>query len=91
MALVKHTRRNGIRVNTKAQVLDLADLSSTSTALSDNSIDDQAVIPRLYAAGECAHYLGRSHGHGTLGIYSYYGRIAGQQAASETSSQGIQA
>jgi succinate dehydrogenase/fumarate reductase flavoprotein subunit len=91
MTLVKHTRRNGIRVNTKAQVLDRADLSSSSTALSNNSIDDQAVIPRLYAVGECAHYLGRSHGHGTLGIYSYYGRIAGQQAASETSSQGMQA
>jgi len=40
-------------------------------------------IPRLYAAGECANYLGRYHSHGTLGIYSFYGRIAGKTAAAE--------
>jgi succinate dehydrogenase/fumarate reductase flavoprotein subunit len=91
MAIIKHTRRNGIRVNMMAQVLDRADLSSGDAAPARASLDAEAVIPRLYAAGECAHYLGRSHGHGTLGIYSYYGRVAGRQAATETTSQGVQA
>lgn len=81
MALLKHTRRNGIRVNTHGQVLDRADLLLENSAV--NSIDNETVIPRLYAAGECANYLGRYHGHGTLGIYSFYGRVAGKNAGAE--------
>jgi succinate dehydrogenase/fumarate reductase flavoprotein subunit len=83
MALLKHTRRNGIRVNTRGQVLDRAGFSTESDVSADTSIDDERVIPHLYAAGECAHYLGRYHGHGTLGIYSFYGRVAGKTAAAE--------
>jgi succinate dehydrogenase/fumarate reductase flavoprotein subunit len=83
MALLKHTRRNGIRVNTRAQVLDRAAFSADSSGAADISLDQETVIPRLYAAGECAHYLGRYHGHGTLGIYSFYGRVAGRNAAAE--------
>jgi succinate dehydrogenase/fumarate reductase flavoprotein subunit len=83
MALIKHTRRNGIRVNTRGQVLDRAGLLETANSDSAKSIDDEKPIPRLYAAGECAHYLGRYHGHGTLGIYSFYGRVAGKSAALE--------
>jgi succinate dehydrogenase/fumarate reductase flavoprotein subunit len=83
MALLKHTRRNGIRVNTRGQVLDRAALSADSSAAADMALDQEPVIPRLYAAGECAHYLGRYHGHGTLGIYSFYGRVAGRYAAAE--------
>lgn len=81
MALLKHTRRNGIRVNTKGQVLSRKGLSATADPQPKRSIDDEPIIPGLYAAGECAHYLGNSHGHGTLGIYSYFGRVAGRQAA----------
>lgn len=80
MALVKHTRRNGIRANTRAAVLERAGLLHSDTI----ALDQQVTIPRLYAAGECVNYLGRSHGHGTLGIYSYFGRIAGKSAAAES-------
>ncbi|HWR17701.1 MAG TPA: FAD-dependent oxidoreductase [Terriglobales bacterium] len=83
LAILKHTCRNGIRVNTRGQVLDRAGLHDEGKV---GSIDDERVIPRLYAAGECAHYLGRYRGHGTLGIYSFYGRMAGIHAAAEKSS-----
>jgi succinate dehydrogenase/fumarate reductase flavoprotein subunit len=86
MALLKHTRRNGIRVNTRGQVLDRSALQAEDSPSGESlSIDHQKTIPRLYAAGECAQYLGRYHTHGTLGIYSYYGRVAGKNAASEKS------
>lgn len=84
MALLKHTRRNGIRVNTRAQTLDRASLLQGENNALRTSLDNLPVIPRLYAAGECANYLGRYHSHGTLGIYSFFGRIAGRNAASET-------
>jgi succinate dehydrogenase/fumarate reductase flavoprotein subunit len=83
MALLKHTRRNGIRVNTRGQVLDRAGFSMEGDISAEFSVDDERAIPHLYAAGECAHYLGRYHGHGTLGIYSFYGRVAGKHAAAE--------
>jgi len=84
MALLKHTRRNGIRVNTRGQVLDRSELQAPGDIAFDRiSIDREKTIPHLYAAGECAHYLGRYHSHGTLGIYSFYGRVAGKSAASE--------
>jgi succinate dehydrogenase/fumarate reductase flavoprotein subunit len=84
MALLKHTRRNGIRVNTRSQVLDRADLLGPGDSSFETiSIDHEKTIPRLYAAGECAHYLGRYHTHGTLGVYSFYGRVAGKNVASE--------
>src|SRR5262249_14196534 len=82
MALLKHTRRNGIRVNTRGQVIDRAGLLAEDNS-TDSSIDNEKVIPHLYAAGECAHYLGRYHSHGTLGIYSFYGRIVGKNVALE--------
>jgi succinate dehydrogenase/fumarate reductase flavoprotein subunit len=86
MALVKHTCRNGIRVNTRGQVLSRAGLARTN-ASRPAALDDQPVIPRLYAAGECAHYLGRYHGHGTLGIYSFYGRVAARRALAEKAAE----
>ena len=85
MALIKHTRRNGIRVNTRGQVLDRAGLLPAQNRSSVDSLDQEKTIPGLYAAGECANYLGRYHGHGTLGIYSFYGRVAGTNAARERS------
>jgi succinate dehydrogenase/fumarate reductase flavoprotein subunit len=84
MGLIKHTRRNGIRVNTRGQVLDRVELLGDNSPRPHRSVDDEKVIPHLYAAGECANYLGRYHGHGTLGIYSFYGRIAGKNAAAES-------
>jgi succinate dehydrogenase/fumarate reductase flavoprotein subunit len=84
MSLVKHTRRNGIRVNTRSQVLDRAEFLAEGSFTTETSIDDEQTIPHFYAAGECANYLGRSHGHGTLGIYSFYGRVAGRSAAAES-------
>jgi hypothetical protein len=83
MALLKHTRRNGIRVNSRGQVLDRAGFSIEGDVRAETSIEHEGVIPHLYAAGECANYLGRYHGHGTLGIYSFYGRVAGKNAAAE--------
>jgi succinate dehydrogenase/fumarate reductase flavoprotein subunit len=83
MALIKHTRRNGIRVNTRGQVLDRVGFLEKGNNISAKSIDDEKPIPHFYAAGECAHYLGRYHGHGTLGIYSFYGRVAGKNGALE--------
>jgi succinate dehydrogenase/fumarate reductase flavoprotein subunit len=86
LALIKHTRRNGIRVNTRGQVLDRSGLAAAKNPASGKvSIDDEKFISRLYAAGECANYLGRYHSHGTLGIYGFYGRVAGKSAASEKS------
>jgi urocanate reductase len=82
MALLKHTRRNGIRGNTRGQVLDRAGLSASSEG-PGASIDEQQTISRLFAAGECAHYLGCFHSHGTLGVYSFFGRVAGRSAAAE--------
>lgn len=80
LCMLRHTQRNGIRVNTKAQVLDRSDLLSAQGV----SIDKEKTIPHLYAAGECAAgYYGFYHVHGTLGIYMVYGRIAGQNAAAE--------
>jgi len=85
MAMLKHTRRNGIRVNTRGHVLDRSSLSLTPRIQHDTvSLDSENTIPHLYAAGECANYLGRYHTHGTLGIYSYFGRVAGKNAANET-------
>lgn len=79
LAMLRHTRRNGIRVNTKSQVLDRSQLLENDGI----SINFEKTIPRLYAAGECANYLGRYHSHGTLGLYSFYGRVAGRNAAAE--------
>jgi hypothetical protein len=84
LALIKHTRRNGIRVNMRGQVLDRSGLVAAKNTASENvSIDNGKFISRLYAAGECANYLGRYHSHGTLGIYGFYGRVAGKNVAAE--------
>jgi hypothetical protein len=81
LAMIRHTRRNGIRVNTRSQVLDRSQLLESNGI----PIDQERTIPHLYAAGECANYLGRYHSHGTLGMYSFYGRVAGKNAVAEIS------
>ncbi|MBI2854912.1 MAG: FAD-dependent oxidoreductase [Chloroflexi bacterium] len=77
--MLRHTQPGGLRINTKAQVLDRADQMLTRGI----SIDQERVIPHLYAAGECAGFLGWRRTHGKLGHYVTFGRIAGRNAAGE--------
>jgi succinate dehydrogenase/fumarate reductase flavoprotein subunit len=81
LAMMHHTRRSGIRVNSSSQVIDRSVWQSPAVI----SIDNEKTIPHLYAAGECGNYLGRYHSHGTLGMDSFYGRVAGRNAAAEKS------
>lgn len=82
-SLIRHTQRNGVRVNTKSQVID-------GWAAIDNplepaaSIDDEPVIPHLYAAGELGDALGWRRVHNSLGHYTTAARNAGANAAKET-------
>jgi len=86
--IVRHTQRNGIRINSKAQVIDVVasqwaqDQETTQNIV---SINQEPVIPHLYAAGECTGGWGYRRYHNTLGMYSIFGRIAGQNAAREPS------
>lgn len=78
-SLIRHTQRNGLRVNTKSQVIELAGARDTSLT----SIDDEPVIPRLYAAGELGNCLGYRRPHNSLGHYTTAARVAGENAAKE--------
>lgn len=81
-SLIRHTQRNGLRVNTKSQVIDgWADLEDVSVPVA--SIDDEPVIPHLYAAGELGNVLGWRRVHNSLGHYTTAARNAGQNAALE--------
>lgn len=85
--VVRHTQRNGIRVNSKLQVIDqMASLWQQDQELDSQpiSIDMEPVIPHLYAAGECAAVFGWRRLHGSLPGYSLFGWLAGQHAAAET-------
>mgnify|MGYP000980439642 CR=1 FL=1 len=85
-SLIRHTQRNGIRVNTKAQVIEQADqIAGYDGTSSDKSvsIDDEKVIPRLYASGELANIMGWRRTHGSMGNYAIFARIAGENAAKE--------
>lgn len=86
--IVRHTQRNGIRINSKAQVIDNMASQWMQNQEDENnilSINQEPVIPHLYAAGENAGNLGWRRYHNTLGVYSIFGRIAGQNAAAEPS------
>jgi len=48
------------------------------------SIDEEKVIPHLYAAGECSGFLGWRRNHGKLGVCVTFARIAGENAAKES-------
>ncbi len=78
---LRHTQRNGLRINSKARVLELSD--NWDGVVATRSIDQERVIPHLYAAGECSNVLGWRRPHGTMGIYATLGRFAGQSAAKE--------
>ena len=86
--VVRHTQRNGIRINSSAQVIDMMASQWRQNQEDENnilSINQEPVIPHLYAAGECAGNLGWRRYHNTLGVYSIFGRIAGQNGAAEPS------
>jgi len=80
LSMIRHTQPGGLRINTKAQVLDRYD-----PALAEGvSIDEENTIPHLYAAGETTGFLGWRRVHGKLGACASFGRLAGQNAAAET-------
>ena len=80
--MIRHTQDGGLRINSKAQVLDISGLKNVA----GGSVDAQPVIPHLYAAGEVTAFLGWRHTHGKLGNCATFGRIAGKNAAAETAS-----
>ena len=81
-SLIRHTQRNGLRVNTKSQVIDAwADIEDPTVPVA--SIDDEPVIPHLYAAGELGNVLGWRRVHNSLGHYTTAARNAGVAAAQE--------
>jgi succinate dehydrogenase/fumarate reductase flavoprotein subunit len=76
-----HDQMSGITVNTKGQVVKRDSHIGPAVV----PIDQQAVIERLYAAGEIAGgYYGNKRGHGKIGIIMNAGRIAGAAVAKET-------
>jgi flavocytochrome c len=75
-----HDQMGGLRANTKGQVLDRQEQLSGKVI----PIDQQKVIPNLYAAGESVGgYVGTDRGHGKISIYMVFARIAGKYAAGE--------
>jgi succinate dehydrogenase/fumarate reductase flavoprotein subunit len=88
VSLVRHTQRNGLRVNSKSQVLEMADqMDGYDGTQIDSfiSIDEEKVIPHLYAAGEIGNCLGFRRTHNSVGHYITSSRLAGINAAQETS------
>ena len=86
-SLIRHTQRNGVRVNTRSQVIAQVDQRDGYSGVSEDmkvSIDDEKVIPHLYAAGELGNIVGYRAPHGSLGNYAIFARIAGENAAKET-------
>jgi succinate dehydrogenase/fumarate reductase flavoprotein subunit len=91
--IIMHTQHGGIRTNSKCQVISVisqrppdVELPADGSVLHGEPIplDEEPVIPHLYAVGECAHQLGYRRIHRVLGPYSSLGRIAGMNAAKET-------
>jgi len=81
-SVICHTPRNGLRVNTKSQVIERSDLWDGGASI---SIDDEKVIPRLYAAGEAGNIVGYRRAHNSLGHFTTAARVAGENAAKEIS------
>ena len=80
-SVVRHTQRNGIRVNTKMQVIDgWADIDDVHAAV---PIDEEAVIPHLYAAGELGDICGWRRVHNSLGHYTTAARICAENVVEE--------
>jgi succinate dehydrogenase/fumarate reductase flavoprotein subunit len=78
MNIIRHTPPGGLRINSKGQVLDRAQLFDGMTSV---GVDEEQVIPGLYAAGECAAFVGFRRSHRKTGPIITMGRIAGISAA----------
>lgn len=78
-SLIRHTSRNGVRVNTKCQAIDQSSMHDTTV----RSCDEETVIPHLYVCGECSNTQGYRRPHNSLGHYATTARIAGENVAAE--------
>ena len=86
-SLIRHTQRNGLRVNTRSQVIEQWDQVDGYSGVSEGgsiSIDAENVIPHLYAAGEIGNVCGQRRVHNSVGHYITAARIAGENGAGET-------
>ena len=79
-SLIRHTGRNGLRVNSKSQVIDSIAMQDTTVV----SVNEEPVIPHLYAAGEVGNALGYRRPHNSLGHYATAAMISGENVALET-------
>lgn len=78
-SLIRHTQRNGLRCNTKMQVIeDKVGYKAVS------SIDKLKTIPNLYVAGESGNIFGWKRTHNTLAHYITAAIIAGRNCAKRT-------
>jgi hypothetical protein len=75
-SLIRHTQRNGLRCNTKMQVIE----DKTGWKASA-SIDELKTIPQLYVAGESGNIFGWKRTHNTLAHYITAAIIAGRNCA----------
>jgi succinate dehydrogenase/fumarate reductase flavoprotein subunit len=82
--IIRHTPGGGLRINSRGQVLDRSAQWDGAVAA---SIDEEKVIPKLYAAGECAAFVGFRRAHRKTGPILTMGRIAGIAAAAERSTE----
>ncbi len=78
--VIRHTPAGGLRINSKGQVLDRSHQWDGRVA---SSIDEELIIPHLYASGEAAAFVGFRRAHRKTGPILTMGRIAGQAAAEE--------
>jgi hypothetical protein len=78
-SLIRHTQRNGLRCNTKMQVIEASEGYAPVT-----SIDKLKTIPNLYVAGESGDIFGWKRTHNTLAHYITAAIIAGQNCAKKT-------
>lgn len=82
--LITHDQCAGMRVNSKMQVIDQTMQAETGTGPSV-ALDEERVIPHLYAAGEVTGGLfGADRGSGKMGSYLIQGRFAGKNAVKES-------
>jgi flavocytochrome c len=76
-----HDQMSGLTVNVPGQVIKRSEHIGPTPI----PIDQQEVIPRLYAGGECCGgYYGKNRGHGKIGLIMNISRRVGRSAAAET-------
>ncbi len=80
MNIIRHTPPGGLRINSRGQVLDR---SAQWDGVQAVGIDQEPVIPHLYAGGECAAFVGWRRAHRKTGPILTMGRLMGLAAAKE--------